>query len=231
MKKLLLSLFVIFGLTSLSANADMTNVGIKITSANMEASGSETVDSGSTNSGGAAKSQPSKDSNFQIGSLFVERQLEGKLGGNDLVLGLELVPFTAEIDKLGGSDGFDATLEIGMLATAYVQPMFKANDDVTIFVKAGYSQADLDINSISRQAGSASQTGDTQSTDGAQSKTLEGPMYGAGIQVSMNSVLDFVRLEGTVTDFDEITHTNSNGKVLKADAELTTISLSLVKSF
>jgi hypothetical protein len=41
----------------------------------------------------------------------------------------------------------------------------------------------------------------------------------------------FVRLEATVTDFDQISHTNSNGKVVKADAEMTMISLSLGKTF
>ena len=105
--------------------------------------------------------------------------------------------------------------------------MFKANDSVTLFVKAGYAQADLDITDISRQATTAG----TASTDGNTSKTLEGPMYGAGIQVATASVVDFIRLEGTVTDFDQISHTNSNGKILKADAELTQISLSFVKSF
>ena len=35
----------------------------------------------------------------------------------------------------------------------------------------------------------------------------------------------------SITDFDEISHTNSNGKVLKADAEMTLISISVGKSF
>ena len=91
--------------------------------------------------------------------------------------------------------------------------------------KAGYSMADLDIEEISRQATTAG----TASTDGAQSKTLEGPMLGIGVQ--SNTDMGFVRIEGTITDFDEISHTNSNGKVLKADAEMTLISISVGKSF
>lgn len=223
MKKIIISMLVAFGLTSFSANADMTNVGIKLTSGEMDASGSHTNNS-------SVAVPESRSADFIMGSLFVERQIEGVFNGNDIALGLDIVPLTAEIDKIGGGTGFDATLEIGNLVTAYVQPMFKTSDNVTLFVKAGYAQADLDISEIKRQATSSATT-DSASTDGNTSKTLEGPMFGAGVQVAMNSVLDFVRLEGTVTDFDQITHTNSNGKVLKADAELTQISLSLVKSF
>lgn len=230
MKKILISA-VIFGLTCFSAFADQTNVGIKITAATMEADGSHTTDSGSINSGGDAVKLSSKEANFEIGSIFVERQFSDVRGSMDVALGLDIIPFTTEVEKLGGSNGFDATVEIGNLVTAYIQPMFEASDNVTFFLKAGLATADLEITGTSRQAGSAGQTNDVQSTDGNQSKNLDGPMYGAGIQVAGGSLFDFIRLEGTVTDFDEITHTNSNGKVLKADAELTTVSLSLIKSF
>ena len=108
--------------------------------------------------------------------------------------------------------------------TAYIQPMFDAGA-MTLYLKAGYSSADVDITNISRQATTAG----TASTDSDQSKTLEGVMYGAGAQADVGN--GFIRLEGTVTDFDEISHTNSNGKVVKADSELTRITLSFGKSF
>lgn len=229
MKKILVTLMVIFGLTSFSAFAG-TNVGLKLTQANMEASGSTTTDSGSINSGGAAINHSAKDADFDMASIFVEKTIED-VGPVNIALGLDLIPFSAEIDKLGGGDGFDATVEVENVMTAYIQPMLSLNDNVTLFVKAGYTSGDVNIVDTSRQAGSASQTGDTQSTDSNTSKTLEGTMYGAGIQIDVDAAVDFVRLEGTFTDFDEISHTNSNSKVLKADSEMSTISLSLVKSF
>jgi hypothetical protein len=227
MKKIVIST-IIFVMASFSAFADKTNVGIKITMANMDADGSETTDSASINNGGAAVKQ-SKDADFEMGSLFIERQFEGALGGTDIALGLEVVPFKVEIDKLGGGTGFDATLEVGNLVTLYVQPMFNVGENTAIFVKAGFAQADLDISNSSRQAQAADQASDTAGTETASSKELEGPMLGAGFQTIMGDV--GVRLEVTHTDFDEITHTNSNSKVLKADAELTQISLALVKTF
>ena len=219
MKKIListiLSAFVVF-----SASAD-TNIGISISSANMDATGSHTTNSASGGSGGDAVNA-SGNADFEMASFFIEQEIAA--GGLNIALGLDAVPMTAEVDKLGGGDGFDATVEIGNLMTAYIQPMFDAGN-VTLFLKAGLSSADVDITNVSRQATNAG----TASTDGAQSKSLDGTMYGAGAQISTGS--GFVRLEGTITDFDEISHTNSNSKVVKADSELTRITLSFGKSF
>ena len=83
-------------LTIFSAFADKTNVGIKITMASMDADGSETTDSGSVNNGGAAVKH-SKSADFEMGSLFIERQFEESYGGFDIAVGLELVPFNNEL--------------------------------------------------------------------------------------------------------------------------------------
>ena len=164
MKKIListiLSAFVVF-----SASAD-TNIGISISSANMDATGSHTTNSASGGSGGDAVNA-SGNADFEMASFFIEQEIAA--GGLNIALGLDAVPMTAEVDKLGGGDGFDATVEIGNLMTAYIQPMFDAGN-VTLFLKAGLSSADVDITNVSRQATTAG----TASTDGAQSKSLDG---------------------------------------------------------
>tara|TARA_B100000900_G_scaffold349233_1_gene315308 strand:- start:204 stop:860 length:657 start_codon:yes stop_codon:yes gene_type:complete len=195
-------------------------IGIKFSNANMEASGSHTTNSttsGSLGSGGAAVSA-SDDADFNMASFFIERSIDA--GPLNMSVGLDIIPMSADVDKLDGGDGFDATVTVENVITAYVQPTFG-----NFFVKAGYTMGDVDITDVSRQATTAG----TASTDGDQSKDLEGFMYGAGIQFDLNAGI--VRLEGTFTDFDEISHTNSNGKVVKADAEMTLISLSLGRSF
>ena len=219
MKKILISTFLA-AFFSYSASAD-TNIGISISSANMDATGSHTTNSASGGSGGAAVNA-SGNADFEMASFFIEKEVAA--GGLNVALGLDAVPMTAEVDKLGGGDGFDATVEVGNLLTAYIQPMFNAGA-ISIFLKAGASSADVDITDISRQATTAG----TASTDAAQSKSLDGVMYGAGVQADLSA--GFVRLEGTVTDFDEISHTNSNSKVVKANSELTRITLSFGKSF
>jgi hypothetical protein len=225
MKKLTIAFIsVIF----LAASAQADSVGVRISQANMDASGSHTTNSTTAGAlgGGGAAVNASGNADFMVASLFAEKDIE--LGGMNMSIGLDVIPFTTEVDKLGGSDGFDATIEVGNLITAYIQPTFDLGD-MSVFAKVGYSQADLDITNISRQATTAG----SASTDGNTGKSLEGMMFGAGVQKAVSHMGGdgFVRLEATVTDFDEISHTNSNGKVVKADAELTMISLSIGKTF
>ena len=219
MKKILIST-ILAAFFAFSASAT-TNIGISISAANMDASGSHTTNSASGDSGGAAV-KASGNADFEMASFFIEKELE--YDGVKLAIGLDALPMSTEVDKLGGGDGFDATVEVGNLLTAYVQPMYDAGG-ITLYLKAGVASVDVDISDISRQATAAG----TASTDSDQSKSVNGTMYGAGIQTDMQG--GFIRLEGSVTDFDEISHTNSNGKVVKADSELTRITVSFGKSF
>tara|TARA_B110000211_G_scaffold183360_1_gene207809 strand:- start:241 stop:708 length:468 start_codon:yes stop_codon:yes gene_type:complete len=152
--------------------------------------------------------------------------------GLAMVLGLDFVPLTHEIETLGGSTGTGASIKAGNLITAYIQPTYSVNETVSVYGKLGYASGDLEIADLKRQATTASQTNDIASTDGNQDRTLEGPVYGLGVQMSKDiGIFNFVRLEATRTDFDTVKHTNSNGKVLVADAEMDLITLTIGKSF
>ena len=200
-----------------------TSVGIKASIANMDASGSHTTNSSSGASGGDAVNAAG-NADFELASFFIER---GGLdiNGIDFSIGLDVIPFSAEVDKLGGGDGTDATVKVADVFTVYIQPTFNAANDTSVFLKAGYTQGDVEISDITRQATTAG----TASTDGTTSKSLEGFMVGLGVQKNVD--MGFLRLEATVTDFDEISHTNSNSKVVKADADMSMISLSVGKTF
>lgn len=217
-------------LVASAAFADSTNVGVRISAANLAASGTETTDSGSVNNGGAKITNKEKDANFELPSIFVERAIDMN-SGLTMVLGLDFVPLTENVATLGGGNGTDAKIKAGNLITAYIQPTFAVNENISLYGKLGYAQGDLEINDITRQA-TATQTGDDASTDVTADKTLEGPVYGLGVQLNKDlGVFSFVRLEATRTDFDQITHTNSNGKILTADAEMDLITLTVGKSF
>ena len=205
-----------------AAFADSTNVGFRISAGNLAASGTE-----NTNLSGTDVTQAEKDANFEMASVFVERQIETSDKFN-IIIGLDYVPITADVATLGGGTGFDAKVSAGNLFTAYVQPTFIVSDTISVFGKVGFSSGDLEISEISRQATTAG----TASTDVAQDKTLEGTMYGIGAQMNRaTGPFDFIRLEATQTDFDKISHTNSNSKKLTADAEMKLITLSIGKSF
>ena len=224
MKKLLTAIIASFFIGSFALAE--TSIGIKISAASMDASGSHTTNSSSGGSGGDAVNA-SGEGDFNMGSFFIEKNTGLDFNGVGITLGLDVIPFTAEVDKLGGGDGFDATVDVEDVYTVYVQPTFSSGDGISVFARLGYTQGDVNITNISRQATEAG----TASTDGDQSKSLDGIMYGLGVTKDIDGLIDFVRLEGTITEFDEIQHTNSNGKVLKADAELRLITLSIGKTF
>jgi hypothetical protein len=223
LKKLIITA-ISAALVASAAFADSTNVGFRISTGNLSASGSE-----NTNLAGTDVTQAEKDANFEMPSFFVERQLETS-GQFNITLGFDYVPLSADVATLGGATGFDAKIKAGNLMTAYIQPTMIVSDTISVFAKAGYSSGDLKITEISRQA--TTNGSGTASTDAAQDKKLEGPMYGIGAQYNRaTGPFDFIRLEATHTDFDKISHTNSNSKVLTADAEMDLISLSIGKSF
>jgi opacity protein-like surface antigen len=218
MKKILTTLACLVGLQGF-ALADTTNVGIKLSYGNFDAKGSETTDLASE--GAIAKSG---DADFPFASVFIERDFA--LKNFNVALGLDYIPLEAEIDTIGGTTGFNAKVEVKDQFTLYVQPSKKLDNGVTVFGKLGYSQADLQISQTTRQAS----TDEGASTDTGASRDLEGPMIGLGVEKELPNNA-FVRLEVSYTDYDEISYTNSQGKILKASAELTAAHLSIGKKF
>ena len=226
LKKTIGIVSAIFFLSNVSY-ADTTNIGVKLSYGSLEASGTESTDSDGSQTGGTVVDSGSGDGSFPFASLFVEREIE--LDGFNVALGLDYVPFEAEVDKLGGGDGTDATVELKDHFTVYVQPSKKLDNGITVFGKLGYSQADVKISEVTRQATTG---GDTASTDTGATRNLEGPTVGLGIETDVAAIGGAVRLEYSYTNYDDISYTNSNSKVLTAkDIELQAINLSFVKKF
>ena len=234
MKKITLTFFGLILLAG-SAFADTTNVGLKLSYGNFDASGGHTTNSNGVGStainfidgpSGGPKLNSSGDATFPFASLFLEREKE--LTNLNLALGLDFIPLTAEIDKLGGGDGTDATVKVGNQITLYVQPSKELSNGLKVFGKLGYSRMSLDISEVTQQATKAG----TASTDGSTSKNLDGFTVGLGVEKSVSvGPFDFIRLEASYTDYDSVSHTNSNGKILTADADLTAMNLSIGKKF
>jgi len=225
MKKLTLA---ISGLVLLAgaAFADSTNIGAKLSYGDFDASGTETQNLTSDpklNSSGNAK--------FPFASIFLEREKE--FSNLNVALGLDFIPLTAEIDTLNGggtANGTKAKVEVGNQITLYVQPSKELSNGLKVFGKLGYSRMTVDISEITRQP--VTNGSGTASTDKATSKDLDGVTVGLGIEKSVSAgPFDFIRLEASYTDYDSISHTNSNSKKLTADADLTAISLSIGKKF
>jgi opacity protein-like surface antigen len=217
---------------SIPALADNYNIGLSGSYGKFEASGNQTKDS-------VVKNE-SSDAEFPFASIFIEYNKTISKEW-DVTLGLDYIPFSAEIDSRSGADtGGDltgltgagssanaavpgtksATLDLKNHSTFYIQPTYNLGKGLAVFGKIGYSHADLKITSSNTATGSSLNKDDT----------LEGYVAGIGIQQNIDKTM-FVRFEANYTDYDTVTYTNSSGTTFTADPELWTAKISIGKSF
>jgi len=219
-------------LTSISsvALADNWNVGASASYANIDGTARDTQVTG----GGAVVAQTrgatGGDADFPFGSIFLEyaKTMDKNL---DLIIGLDYVPFKAEIDSKSFSDtSLEATttgtgtrrakLELENYATLYLQPTYKISGGTAVYGKVGYIHGDVKI------SGSNAATSSTIN----DKDTLNGYVFGLGVQHNINKNV-FVRLEGNFTAHDDVTATDSKGTKFTADSEMYAGKLSIGYSF
>ena len=228
-------------LTSISsaALADNWNLGASASYANIDGTAKDTQFTGNTSSGTAVdqtRGATGGDANFPFASVFIEysKTLDKDF---DLVFGLDYVPFKAEIESSSKADTDISTakssqtstpatgtrtakLELEKYATLYLQPTYKIGGGTAVYGKVGYIHGDVKI------SGSNTATGSTiNATD-----TLNGYVVGLGVQHNINKNV-FVRLEGSYTDHDNVTATDSLGTKFTADSEIIAGKLSIGYSF
>jgi opacity protein-like surface antigen len=229
-KKIAPIALLLTGISS-AAFADNWNVGASASYGNIDGTSNDIQ----TVTGGANVSQTrgsnSGDADFPFASIFVEyaKTMDKDL---DIIIGLDYVPFKAEIDSKSFADTSlelgptstagtrRATLELKDYATLYLQPTYKIGGGTAVFGKVGYIHGDVKI------SGSNTATGSTiNATD-----TLNGYVVGLGVQHNINKNV-FVRLEGSFTAHDDVTATDSKGTIFKADSELIAGKISIGYSF
>ena len=222
-------------LTSIStvALADNWNVGASASYANIDGTASDTQVTGAGVSVAQTRGGKSGDADFPFGSIFVEyaKTINKDL---DLIIGLDYVPFKAEIDSVsrtdssleGNADAASVTgvrkakLELENYATLYLQPTFKVGGGTSVYGKVGYIHGDVKI--------TGSNTA-TSSTINAKD-TLNGYTVGLGVQHNINKNL-FVRLEGNYTDHDKVKATDSKQTTFTADSEMYAGKIAIGYSF
>ena len=211
MKKIISFLFGASLMLATSANS-AGMVGVKFGSGELDAENAAYT-AGSTNYGSTSASADN-----QFGSLFAEIEIPMAEG---LSLGVEYIPFEASIrlDKGESDTGADVS-DYTTVYAAYMRPAGAGS----VYVKAGYSQAD--IGTVTNANGT---------TVNSQDDTLEGPMVGIGFQSEEMANGMHARVEYTYTDLEDVSiTTTSNGSTSvkkTGSGEITTISFSLAKSF
>ena len=211
MKKLtIIFISVLFTLTTSAFAGGM--IGVKYGKGDLEGTAKSYV-AGTTT---YAAQSGSKDSEF--GAIFAEVNIKE----SPISVGLEYVPFDADISLNGKSSGVSANVQD--YTTLYALAMHELND-ISVYAKLGYSMADIGKVKVN----------DTATTYVSQSGDLEGMMYGVGVQSKELPFGLVARAEYTFTEFDDISvTTTSNGSAAvkkTADGDLTTLTISLAKSF
>ena len=221
-------------LTSISgvAFADNWNIGASASYGNIDGTASDTQITGAGATVAQTRGGTSGDADFPFASIFLE-YAKTINSGFDLIVGLDYVPFKAEIDSKSFADlnttgsiasntsgTRKAKLELENYATLYLQPTYKIGGGTAVYGKVGYIHGDVKI------SGSNTATGSTiNSTD-----TLNGYTVGLGVQHNIDKNI-FVRLEGNYTDHDNVSATDSLGTKFTADSEIYAGKISIGYSF
>ena len=211
MKKItILLVSALFTLTTSAFAGGM--VGVKYGKGDLDGSSKSYVAGGTT----YAAQSGSKDNEFA--AIFAEINVKE----SPISVGLEYVPFDADISLTGASANISAN--VGNYTTIYALAMHEL-DELNVYAKLGYSMADI----------GTVKNGDGQTTINSNSSSLEGIMYGVGVQSKELAMGIVARAEYTFTEFDDISvTTTSNGSTSvkkTADGDLTTLTVSLSKSF
>ena len=212
MKKLIIIVSSIILYASSVYSAGM--VGIKVGTGDLEGN-QAAYTAGSTTYAAQSKS---KDSEY--GAIFAEIEIPNL----PVSIGLEYIPYTATVGVDGNAS--DSHLELSDHTTLYLLAAKEVANGASVYGKVGYAMADIG-------GVKANYTGTTVNS---HSDSLEGLMAGIGIQTAEFSPVALVaRLEATYTEYDEVkVNTTSNGSTAvdkKADANLTTFSISIGKKF
>ena len=208
MKKILITIFVslLVGSTAHAGRMIGVNAGIG------ELEGNKKGYTAGSNAY-AAQSQ-AEDSEFA--AIFAEVEIPALSG---LSFGIEYIPIKATVTVDGNSS--DSSLELSEHTTIYALMMA---GDTGAYAKLGYAMADID----SVKANYAT------TSINSKDSSLEGPMIGIGFQKELiNEIVG--RIEATYTEYDDVsvtTTSNGSASVKKtADADLTTLTISLAKKF
>jgi opacity protein-like surface antigen len=234
MKKItkLASIALLLTSVTSTAFADNWNIGASASYGNIDGTASDTqLDNRTSTTVAQDRGAKSGDADFPFASIFLEyaKTINKDL---DIIVGLDYVPFKAEIDSKSFADTSleagpgstagtrQAKLELENYATLYLQPTYKIGGGTAVFGKVGYIHGDVKI------SGSNTATGSTiNATD-----TLNGYVVGLGVQHNINKNV-FVRLEGNFTAHDDVTATDSKGTKFTADSELIAGKISIGYSF
>ena len=196
-------------------------IGLKVGNGELDAT-KKSYTAGNTTYAAASKAKE-----HEYAAIFAELSIPSVEG---LSLGLEVIPFEATI-MLENAKEAQTGAVLSDHTTLYGQYMVSMDNGGGVYFKAGYAMADIGGITQTKTSSVASSI----TTVNSQDDKLEGPMIGIGYQSAEFGAGFVARAEATLTDYDDVSvTTTSNGSTSvkkTAEAELTTISVSIAKTF
>ena len=211
-KKALISMIAIIGLTSSAFAFEGFSVGTTYSSIDFSTTGTEVTKPTSAASGTTSIiSDPiSKSGSDDIGSIFAEYTFS-----QGSTIGVDYISGTAEIGSASRTSGtpsgtVTASAEISDPLTLYVEPTIMFNDKFGVYVKGGITELSV----TPKETDTANVTTSTYTA-----KDLYGMMTGFGAKYYMGNF--FVKAEYTETDFANYSHvsTTGEGNTISADID------------
>ena len=218
MKKLVLSIIFLLGFST--ASYATGSVGITISSADIDSTVTDDIDSNGT-------TDTTKDlsNDVSFASIFIEKALN-----DNMSVGIDFIPFEAEFESRSTTQASikgagtstsgtnKGTADVSKHLTVYVQPQREITDGLKVFGTLGLVRADVEslVQSVS-------------STDKTVEQSLDGIKLGLGLKKETG--IGFIKFEYSKTDYDDISTTTSNNTKVTADIDTTVLALSVAKSF
>ena len=218
MKKLVLSIIFLLGFST--ASYATGSVGITISSADIDSTVTDDIDSNGT-------TDTTKDlsNDVSFASIFIEKALN-----DNMSVGIDFIPFEAEFESRSTTQASikgagtstsgtnKGTADVSKHITLYLQPQREINDGLKVFGTLGLVRADVEslVQSVS-------------STNKTVEQSLDGMKLGLGLK--RETGFGFIKLEYSQTDYDDISATTSNNTKVTADIDTDILALSVARNF
>ena len=218
MRKLVLSILFLLGLVSNSYATG--SVGITISSADVNSTVTDDVDSN-----GTIDTTKALSNDVTFASIFFEKAVN-----DNMSFGIDFIPSKAEFESRSTTQASikgagtstsgtnKGTADVSRHLTFYVQPQKEIRGGLKVFGTLGLVRADVE--SLVQSVSSTNKTVD---------QDLDGTKLGLGLKKETG--FGFIRLEYSETDYDDISATTSNNTKVTADIDTEILALSLAKSF
>ena len=210
-KKALISMIAIIGLTTNVSAFEGFSVGASYSTTDFSTVGTERTNGLDASGGAAVISTPlTKTGSADVGSIFAEYTFS-----QGSTIGVDYIDGSAEIGKASRtsttpSGTVTASAEISDPLTLYVEPTYMFNEKFGVYVKGGVTELTV----TPKEVDAASVTTSTY-----KAKDLYGMMTGYGAKYYMGNF--FVKAEYTETDFANYSHvsTTGEGNTISADID------------